>query len=98
MWQKHLKRNEDSMKNESGAGDKSNDGETKSLGASVAAGFPSTPKRLFNSLLEGKSESSRLEEELMTSRLSEVECQAELKDQRLKVMELETQVKCHYQH
>ena len=96
MCQKHLKRNEDASKNDSGAGEKSNDGGSKSLGASVAAVVPSTPKRLFGSLLEGKSESSRLEEELMTSRLSEVESQAELKDQRLKVMELETQVKYHY--
>ena len=98
MWQKHLKRNEDAMKNDTGAGDKSNDGGSKatSLGASVASVVPSTPKRLFGALLEGKSESSRLEEELMTARLSEVESQAELKDQRLKVMELETQVKYHY--
>ena len=98
MWQKHLKRSEDASKNDSGAGEKSNDGGSKptSLGASVAAVVPSTPKRLFGSLLEGKSESSRLEEELMTSRLSEVESQAELKDQRLKVMELETQVKYRY--
>ena len=34
----------------------------------------------------------KLEEELMTLRIAEVESQAELKDQRLKVMELETQV------
>ena len=33
----------------------------------------------------------RLEEELMTSRLKEVEGMAELKELRLKVMELETQ-------
>jgi hypothetical protein len=42
--------------------------------------------------LEGKSEAARLEEELMTARLTEVESQAELKDQRLKVMDLETHV------
>ncbi len=53
---------------------------------------PSTPKKLFGSLLEGKSEAARLEEELMTARLTEVESQAELKDQRLKVMDLETHV------
>ena len=94
MWQKHLKRNGEASKNDPAAGDKSNEGGSKtiSLGASVAAVVPSTPKRLLGSLLEGKSESARLEEELMTSRLSEVESQAELKDQRLKVMELETQV------
>jgi len=53
---------------------------------------PSTPKKLFGSLVEGKSEAARLEEELMTARLTEVESQAELKDQRLKVMDLETHV------
>ena len=94
MWQKHLKRNEEASKNETGTGEKASEGANKpsSLGASVAAVVPSTPKRLFGSLLEGKSESARLEEELMTSRLAEVECQAELKAQNLKVMELETQV------
>ena len=95
MWQKHLKRNEEASKNETGTGEKASEGTNKpsSLGASVAAVVPSTPKRLFGSLLEGKSESARLEEELMTSRLAEVECQAELKAQNLKVMELETQVR-----
>ena len=59
---------------------------------------PSTPKRLLGSLLSevsgsGKAaEADKLEEELMTLRIAEVEAQAELKDQRLKVMELETQV------
>ena len=57
-----------------------------------AGEVPSTPKKLFGSLLEGKSEAARLEEELMTARLTEVESQAELKDQRLKVMDLETHV------
>lgn len=51
---------------------------------------PSTPKKLFGSLLEGKSEAARLEEELLTARMKDVECQAELKDQRLKLMDLET--------
>ena len=54
---------------------------------------PSTPKKLFGSLLEGKSEAARLEEELMTARMTEVESQAELKDQRLKIMDLETHVR-----
>jgi len=52
---------------------------------------PSTPKKLLGSLLEGKSDAGRLEEELMSSRLREVEGMAELKELRLKVMELETQ-------
>ncbi len=33
----------------------------------------------------------KLEEDLMTSRVSEVDCQAELRGQRLRLMELETQ-------
>ena len=53
---------------------------------------PSTPKKFLGSLLEGKSEAARLEEELMTARLTEVESQAELKAQRLKVMDFETHV------
>ena len=64
----------------------------------AAEAVPSTPKKLLGSLLPetGKSEAARLEEELMSSRLIEVESQAELKDQRLKVMELETQVLKEY--
>ena len=57
---------------------------------------PSTPKKLLGSLLEAggltKSEVTRLEEEMMSIRMSEVGAQAELKDQKLKVMELETEV------
>jgi len=52
---------------------------------------PSTPKKLLGSLLEGKSDAAKLEEELMTTRLREVEGMAELKELRLRVMELETQ-------
>jgi len=50
-----------------------------------------SPKKLLGSLLEGKSEVSKLEEDLMSSRLKEVEAMAELKELRLKVMDLETQ-------
>lgn len=55
----------------------------------------STPKKFFTGLLEatGKShEQQKLEEELMTTRIREVETLTELKELRLKVMELETQV------
>ena len=55
--------------------------------------MPSTPKKLLGSLLEGKSDAAKLEEELMSTRLREVEGMAELKELRLKVMDLETQVK-----
>ena len=66
---------------------------SESESESASAVVPSTPKKLLGSLLEnGKSEVARLEEELMTARLIEVESQAELKDTRLKIMELETQV------
>ena len=65
-------------------------------GSSSMVAAPSTPKKLLGSLLEAggltKSEVTRLEEEMMTIRMSEVGAQAELKDQKLKVMELETEV------
>ena len=65
-------------------------------GSSSVVAAPSTPKKLLGSLLEAggltKSEVTRLEEEMMTIRMSEVGAQAELKDQKLKVMELETEV------
>ena len=79
MWQKHLAQRSEA----------DNSGAAASAGASVV---PSTPKKLLGSLLEGKSEVARLEDELMTARLAEVESQAEVKDTRLKIMELETQV------
>ena len=90
MWQKHLKRNGDASKMHHAPGGKLNEG--GGAASALASVVPSTPKRLLGSLLEGKSEAARLEEELMTSRLTQVESQAELKEQRLKVMELETQV------
>lgn len=84
MWQKHLKRAESDSGGTNGEG-----------GASVSAA-PSTPKKLLGSLLDAggasKTETARLEEELMTARMGEVNSQAELKESRLKVMELETQV------
>ena len=43
-------------------------------------------------MLEGKSDAAKLEEELMSTRLREVAGFAELKELRLRVMELETQV------
>ena len=58
--------------------------------------MPSTPKKLLGSLLEGKSEVSKLEEEVMSSRLKEVEAMAELKELRLKVMDLETQTHVYH--
>merc|ERR1711899_54781 len=82
MWKKHLQQR--SSESDTASGGHS----TVSAASSVV---PSTPKKLLGSLLDGKSEVARLEEELMTARLIEVESQAELKDTRLKVMELETQ-------
>jgi len=76
MWKKHLQ-----QRSEADATSTS----------SMASAVPSTPKKLLGSFLEGKSEVARLEEELMTARLVEVENEAELKASRLKVMELETQ-------
>lgn len=86
MWKKHLQ-----QRSESDTASASGGHSTVSAAASAVI-VPSTPKKLLGSLLEnGKSEVARLEEELMTARLIEVESQAELKDTRLKVMELETQ-------
>jgi len=53
----------------------------------------SAPKKLFNSLLEGTSEVGRLEEELISSRLREVETLAEMKEWKMKTMEMETHAK-----
>lgn len=53
----------------------------------------STPKKIGNLFWESRShEMQRLEEELMTTRVKEIEAITELKELRLKVMELETQV------
>ena len=54
------------------------------------AEVPSTPKKLLGSLLEAgaKSEVTRLEEDLMSTRLKEVEAMGELKELRLKVRHL----------
>ena len=60
------------------------------------AEVPSTPKKLLGSLLEGKADVTKLEEEVMTSRLKEVEALGELKELRLKVMDLETQTHVYH--
>ena len=54
----------------------------------------STPKKLLFWENRG-NETQRLEEELMTTRIREMEVLTELKELRLKVMELETQVRGH---
>jgi len=53
----------------------------------------SAPKKLLNSFLEGTSEVGRLEEELISSRLREVETLAELKEWKIKSLEIESQAK-----
>jgi len=63
----------------------------KSESQSSQQEVPSTPKKLLGSFLDGKSEVSRLEEELMTLRLKEVDTLAEVKELRLRVMDLESQ-------
>lgn len=55
----------------------------------------STPKKLLTNLFDSSKTSEhtqKLEEELMTTRIREMETLTELKELRLKVMELETQV------
>ena len=92
MWQKHLKRNNLDVSDD-GTGNGGGSGPSSTTQGIVAA--PSTPKKLLGSLLDGgrSSEVARLEEDVLTARMKEVESQAELKDQRLKVMELETNVR-----
>merc|ERR1711884_567755 len=80
MWKKHLQQKSES------------DNTTVDGALQTTSVVPSTPKKLLGSFLEGnKSETARLEEELMTARLIEVENEAELQASRPKVMELETQ-------
>lgn len=52
----------------------------------------STPKKIGNLLNWNNQETQKLEEDLMSTRLREMEALTELKQLRLKVMELETQV------
>ncbi len=94
MWQKHVKRN-----GAGGGGDNEDDSTSTNAtpnGSVAAAIAPSTPKKLLGQLLPDtglrQQLQQKLEEDLMTARVAEVDSQAELKEQRLKVMELETQV------
>lgn len=58
-----------------------------------AQNVESTPKKILFWETSGKSnETQKLEEELMSTRIREMETLTELKELRLKVMELETQV------
>merc|ERR1719233_1654415 len=65
----------------------------KSCGHEVLKPTTSGPKKLFNSLLEGTSEVGRLEEELISSRLREVETLAEMNEWKTKAMEGEIKAK-----
>ncbi|XP_040583070.1 ecotropic viral integration site 5 ortholog isoform X3 [Lepeophtheirus salmonis] len=103
LWTKHLKRRADEKANDpdsssfrSGFNINSN-GDVVSSNTTSSITMPSTPKKLLGTLLDpvgvvnAKSEATRLEEELMTSRLVEVEGQAQIKTLELQVMTLETQ-------
>ncbi|CAB4055650.1 EVI5 [Lepeophtheirus salmonis] len=103
LWTKHLKRRADEKANDpdsssfrSGFNINSN-GDVVSSNTTSSITMPSTPKKLLGTLLDpvgvvnAKSEAARLEEELMTSRLVEVEGQAQIKTLELQVMTLETQ-------
>ncbi|ALC49482.1 CG11727 [Drosophila busckii] len=60
-----------------------------------AASMDSTPKKLLTNFFDSSKSTEhtqKLEEELMTTRIREMETLTELKELRLKVMELETQV------
>ncbi|KAH8394098.1 hypothetical protein KR215_005526 [Drosophila sulfurigaster] len=61
----------------------------------TAASVDSTPKKLLTNFFDNSKSTEhtqKLEEELMTTRIREMETLTELKELRLKVMELETQV------
>lgn len=58
----------------------------------ASQGADSTPKKLLFWESSRNNEVQKLEEELMTTRIREMETLTELKELRLKVMELETQV------
>lgn len=51
-----------------------------------------TPKKLLRAWESRSGDVQKLDEELMSTRIREVEALTELKELRLKVMELETQV------
>eukprot|EP00096_Caligus_rogercresseyi_P005393 TRINITY_DN2078_c0_g1_i1.p1 TRINITY_DN2078_c0_g1~~TRINITY_DN2078_c0_g1_i1.p1 ORF type:complete len:808 (+),score=302.38 TRINITY_DN2078_c0_g1_i1:336-2426(+) len=100
LWSKHLKRRaEEKPDSDSNHNSLINgEGPLNSHSHSTASiTLPSTPKKLLGTLLDpvgvvnAKSEAARLQEELMTSRLVEVEGQAQIKTLELQVMTLETQ-------
>uniref|UniRef100_A0A1E1WEE9 Uncharacterized protein n=2 Tax=Pectinophora gossypiella TaxID=13191 RepID=A0A1E1WEE9_PECGO len=60
--------------------------------SNVVSDIMATPKKLLRAWEGRSADVQKLEEELMTTRIREVEALTELKELRLKVMELETQV------
>ncbi|XP_075991374.1 ecotropic viral integration site 5 isoform X3 [Anticarsia gemmatalis] len=60
--------------------------------SNVVSDIMATPKKLLRAWEGRSADMQKLEEELMTTRIREVEALTELKELRLKVMELETQV------
>nr|XP_021187509.2 ecotropic viral integration site 5 ortholog isoform X2 [Helicoverpa armigera] len=60
--------------------------------SNVVSDIMATPKKLLRAWEGRSADTQKLEEDLMTTRIREVEALTELKELRLKVMELETQV------
>ncbi|XP_030026753.1 ecotropic viral integration site 5 ortholog isoform X5 [Manduca sexta] len=60
--------------------------------SNVVSDIMATPKKLLRAWEGRSADMQKLDEELMTTRIREVEALTELKELRLKVMELETQV------
>merc|ERR1719228_1329252 len=54
------------------------------------------PKKLFNSLLDGSSELVRLEKELISCHLNEVEAIAELKEWKIKANNMEIKITTYH--
>ncbi|KAL0852037.1 hypothetical protein ABMA28_000297 [Loxostege sticticalis] len=65
---------------------------TPPVQSNVVSDIMATPKKLLRAWEGRSADVQKLDEELMTTRIREVEALTELKELRLKVMELETQV------
>ncbi|XP_028033060.1 ecotropic viral integration site 5 ortholog isoform X1 [Bombyx mandarina] len=82
-WQRHLQLCSQEHKQEAPAAP---------VQSNVVSDIMATPKKLLRAWEGRSADMLKLDEELMTTRIREVEALTELKELRLKVMELETQV------
>ncbi|XP_059055182.1 ecotropic viral integration site 5 ortholog isoform X2 [Achroia grisella] len=78
-WQRHLQEHRQEVT-------------TPPVQSNVVSDIMATPKKLLRAWEGRSADMQKLDEELMTTKMREVEALTELKELRLKVMELETQV------